>query len=67
MEKADDLIDRVFETKQHIEYLRKDILSTTRRQQNFMGQLFELYKSKDRDAEDLRMRLYAMSKEKEFI
>jgi hypothetical protein len=32
-----------------------------------MGQLFELYKSKDRDADELRMRLYAMSKEKEFI
>lgn len=31
MEKADDLIDRIFETKQHIEYLRKDILNTTKR------------------------------------
>lgn len=32
MEKADDLIDRIFETKQHIDYLRKDITNTNKRQ-----------------------------------
>lgn len=65
MEKIDDQIDKIIETKVHIEYLKKDILTTRKRQVDFMGMLFDLYRSKDREIEEMQMRLYLILKDKE--
>jgi hypothetical protein len=35
MEHIDDQIDKIYETKQHIEYLKKDILNSRKRQLNY--------------------------------
>jgi len=57
MEAIDDQIDKIYETKLHIEYIKKDILKTNKRQQQYMSQLFELYGSKDREMERMDMNL----------
>ncbi|CDW82569.1 UNKNOWN [Stylonychia lemnae] len=67
MENIDEQIDRIFELKQHIEYIKKDLISTRKRQLGYLAQLFELYKSKDAEIERLQLSLYMTVKEKEIL
>ena len=67
METIDEQVDQIFETKQHIEYLRKDLVNTRKRQLTFLAQLFELYKTKDAEIERLQISLYMTVKEKEIL
>jgi hypothetical protein len=67
MEEIDEQVDTIFELKQHIEYLKKDLVSTRKRQLTYLSQLFELYKSKDSEIERLQMSLYMSVKEKEIL
>lgn len=53
--------------RQHIEYLRKDLINTRKRQLGYLAQLFELYKTKDAEIERLQMSLYMTVKEKEIL
>eukprot|EP00347_Sterkiella_histriomuscorum_P007897 403347143 len=64
MENIDEQVDNIFEMRQHIEYLRKDLVSTRKRQLTYLSQLFDLYKSKDAEIERLQMSLYMSVKEK---
>eukprot|EP00347_Sterkiella_histriomuscorum_P023923 403332919 len=67
MENIDEQVDNIFEMRQHIEYLRKDLVSTRKRQLTYLSQLFDLYKSKDAEIERLQMSLYMSVKEKEIL
>lgn len=55
MEDIDEQVDKIVELKQHIEYIRKDIINTRKRQLTFMAQLFDLYKTKDMEIERLHL------------
>ncbi len=57
LEHSDDQVDSIFEMKIHIEFLKKDILSTKRRQLDYMNKLFVLYMSRDREIEEMQMKL----------
>lgn len=65
MEHIDDQIDKIYETKQHIEYLKKDVLNSRKRQLNYLNELYELYKTKDREIDYLQMKTVMALREKE--
>jgi len=53
MQRIDDQVDKKMELEIHVGYLKKDVLTTQQRQQNYMHRLFELYKTKQREMENL--------------
>jgi hypothetical protein len=67
MENIDDQVDKIFEIKQHIEYLKKDLINTRKRQITFLSQLFELYKSKDLEIERLHISLQMAINERSML
>lgn len=64
MEHIDEQVDKIFDVKQHIEYLKKDIINTRKRQLGFLSQLFELYKTKDREIDKMKMQFQMLHSEK---
>jgi hypothetical protein len=67
MEDIDCQVDKMFELKQHIEFIRKDTLDQKRRQQVYLGELFELYKGKDREIEKLQVKVQMAKREIEAL
>ena len=67
MEDIDEQVDTMVEMKQHIEYLRKDIISTRKRQLTFLAQLFDLYKSKDLEIERLHLSVQMAQSERQML
>ena len=53
--------------KEHIEFLKKELLTVRKRQVGYLAELFELYKSKDREIEYLTMTVEIQSKERDLI
>lgn len=53
--------------KENIEFLKKELLTVRKRQISYLGELFELYKSKDREIEYLTMTVEIQSKERDLI
>jgi len=53
--------------KENIEFLKKELLTVRKRQISYLAELFELYKSKDREIEYLTMTVEIQSKERDLI
>lgn len=67
LENIDDLVDKILEKRQHIDYVRKDIVNQRKRQLTYLAQLFELYKSRDAEIERLQLSVLMSLKEKEYL
>ena len=67
MENVDEQLDKILSIKEHIEFLKKELLTVRKRQVAYLAELFELYKSKDRDIEYLNMTVEIQSKERDLI
>ena len=67
MENTDEQIDRIFEIKANIEFLKREIIAVRKRQLSFLSELFELYKTKDREIDFLSMSLQMITKEREIV
>lgn len=67
MENVDEQLDKIMSIKEHIEFLKKELLTTRKRQVAYLGELFELYKSKDREIEYLTMTVEVQSKERDLV
>lgn len=57
MEAIDNQVDKSFELRQHIEFIRKDLLDQRRRQNQHIGKLEELYRKRDSEIRDLAKEL----------
>lgn len=58
-------MDEIFSTKQHIQYIKKDLMNSQTRQLAFLAELYELYKSKDLEIDRLAVTLHMTMKDKE--
>ena len=67
MENVDEQLDKILSIKEHIEFLKKELLTVRKRQIAYLAELFELYKSKDREIEYLNMAVEIQSKERDLI
>lgn len=67
MENVDEQLDKIMSVKEHIEFLKKELLAVRKRQVSYLAELFELYKSKDREIEYLTMAVEMQSKERDLI
>ena len=67
MENVDEQLDKILSIKEHIEFLKKELLTVRKCQIAYLAELFELYKSKDREIEYLNMAVEIQSKERDLI
>ena len=67
LENVDELLDKILEKRQHIEYVRKDIVVQRKRQLSYLAELFDLYKSRDAEIERLQLSVLMSAKEREYL
>ena len=67
MEEIDEQVDRILDLKQHIDFLKRDILTTRKRQLSFLTELFDLYQSKDREIDYLQVNLTMAERERDQV
>ena len=60
-------MDSIFDLKENIEFLKRDLLAVRKRQVSYLSELFELYKSKDREIDYLNMTVELQSKERDLV
>jgi hypothetical protein len=53
--------------KENIELLKRELLAMRKRQVSYLAELFELYKSKDREIDYLTMTVEMQSKERDLV
>ncbi len=53
--------------KQHVDYCRKDILTSRKRHLDYLDELYTQYKSRDKEIDRLAITLSGAYKEKEFL
>jgi hypothetical protein len=49
MEEIDDQVDKIINLKQSIDFLKREILTVRKRQLTYLSELYDLYKSRDRE------------------
>jgi|JI9StandDraft_1071089.scaffolds.fasta_scaffold49033_3 hypothetical protein len=64
LEKMDAQVDKSFELKQHIEFIRKEIIEQRRRQNRFISELEELYRKRDAEIRSLANDLHIAKRTK---
>lgn len=67
LEHIDEQIDQIFELKNSIEYLKREILTVRKRQLSYLSELYDLYKLKDREIDTLSLQLSMSHKQKEIV
>ena len=67
MENVDEQLDTIMDVKESIESLKRELLAVRKRQVSYLAELFELYKSKDREIDYLNMTVEIQSKERDLV
>lgn len=49
LENVDEQVDQILDLKQHIDYLKRNLLTTRKRQLDYLSELYQLYNSKDKE------------------
>lgn len=67
LENVDEQVDQILDLKQHIDYLKSNLLTTRKRQLDYLSELYQLYNSKDKEIDQLAYSLHMSGKEKEAV